>query len=251
MKWKKITTETDLDDALAHIETREHNFAAFDIETDGVREHICNLIGIAFAVDEDFSFYMPTKEWDSEKKTLVNLWEEESYVVNKLCDVLKKRDLIMHNGVFDIAVMYHRFGINLTNSLFCDTILLKHTVDEERPFGLKDLGVKYFGEGEDDEQQELKENVIAKGGKWLKKDKDMYMGDVDILGKYAAKDVNLTITLFDYLSDILEKDGKEELFYEQEVMPLYKKATIPMKLNGVFVDVDYFKELEKEIKKLY
>ena len=31
-------------------------------------------------------------------------------------------------------------------------------------------------------------------------------------------------------------------------MPLYKCATIPMKLGGVYIDVDYFKKLENEIE---
>lgn len=161
----------------------------------------------------------------------------------------------MHNGVFDIAVMFHSYGIDLTEALFADTILMKHTVDEERPFGLKETAERYknyigFTQEEfaNQEQQDLKESVIKNGGKWTKDQKDIYKGDLEIIGKYCCADVDLTIKLFNFFGSKLEEEGLAEFFLDEEVMPLYKKATIPMKLHGVFVDVEYFKKLEKELE---
>lgn len=161
----------------------------------------------------------------------------------------------MHNGVFDIACIYHSYGINLIEALYCDTILLKHTVDEEQPFGLKDLAVKYQREidlPEDElanqEQLLLKEAVLAAGGKWTQKQKDMYLAPAEIIGTYCCADVDLTLRIFDYLEGLLEEEELDEFFYEKEVMPLYKNATIPMKLHGLYIDVEYFESLQKEIE---
>lgn len=147
-----------------------------------------------------------------------------------------------------MTCMYHSYGIDLTPALYCDTIMLKHTLDEERPFGLKDISVKYFGDDAADEQLDLKENVIAKGGKWTQKQKDMYMADLNILGKYACKDVDLTMQLFGRLDNELYTEGMDNFFYNTEVMPLYRKATIPMKINGLYIDVPYFLRLKKEVE---
>lgn len=191
-------------------------------------------------------------EWKKDTKQLVSFQnlETEADMVEKLLTALtdKNRKLIMHNGVFDIACIYHSYGIDLTPWLYHDTILSKHTIDEEHPFGLKDLGIRYFGEDAIGEQMDLAESVKANGGRWTKTEKDMYMGDLDLIAKYAIKDVILTAKVFDIQDNELLNQDLDRFFYKQEVMPLYKKATIPMKLHGVFVDVEYFKSLEKEVE---
>lgn len=154
----------------------------------------------------------------------------------------------MHNGMFDIACMYHSYGINLVNAMYHDTILSKHTVDEERPFGLKDIGEMLYGEEATEEQKDLGESVKANGGKWTKTQKDIWMGDPELVAKYAIKDVILTANVFIDFEDIMEEQGLVDFFYEKEVMPLYRRATIPMKLNGVFVDVKYFEDLKKQVE---
>lgn len=154
----------------------------------------------------------------------------------------------MHNGVFDIACIYHNYGVDITEYLYHDTMLAKHTLDEEHPFGLKDLGELYFGEEARDEQLDLAESVKANGGRWTKTQKDIYMGDLALISKYAIKDVILTAKLFNKFEDELLDQDLADFFYEDEVMPLYKSATIPMKLGGIFCNVNYFKKLEKEVE---
>lgn len=214
------------------------------------------MIGIAFCWDTDYGYYLALNEWNKTQKKLDSFFDRETEhnLVEALCLALTgasnkiDRKLIMHNGVFDIACIYHSYGIDLTPWLYHDTILSKHTIDEEHPFGLKDLGVRYFGENATDEQQDLAESVKANGGRWTKSEKDMYMGDLDLIAKYAIKDVILTAKVFDIQDNDLLAQDLDRFFYKQEVMPLYKRATIPMKLHGVFVDVDYFKSLEKEVE---
>lgn len=224
---------------------------ALDLETDGVEEHVCNVIGIAFTPLETEGVYVPLREWvDDELKyvTCTKTGKRLEEWVDEILDTLSTKKLVLHNGVFDIACLFHSYSRDLTDSVYADTVLMKHTIDEERPFGLKSIGELYYGAGAVEEQQDLKENVLAKGGKWNKSNKDMYMADLDILAKYAIKDVILTLKLFFDFQDELEKQGLLEFFYDKEVMPLYKKATIPMKLNGLYVDQDYYINLKKEIE---
>lgn len=215
------------------------------------------MIGIGVSIKPNEAVYFPIAYWDNPSQQLVTLVDEEfeRSFVEELCSILKTKKLVMHNGVFDIAVMYHSYGVNLIDALYADTILMKHTVDEERPFGLKDIAEQYktyigftTEEAANQEQLDLKESVIANGGKWTKDQKDIYKADLSIIGKYCCADVDLTLKLFEFFASRLEEERLEEFFYDQEVMPLYRKATIPMKLKGVYVDVDYFKRLEKELE---
>ena len=262
--------QNEIDQSLIHLEDSENldrlidyieesDMISFDIETDGVVEKICNVIGIALWGDaHEEGLYIPLNVWNIEEQKLFSVFDDNDYALETLeeiLDMLSHKRLIMHNGVFDVACIYHSYGIDLTNALYADTLLMKHTIDEEPPFALKVLAVRWQEQLEIDsekianeEQIELKASVIANGGSWTKTQKDMYKADLNVLAKYAIADVDLTARLFDYLDQELEKQGLDAFFYDFEVMPLYRKATIPMKLNGVFIDVKYFENLEKNIE---
>ncbi len=244
-----VENQKDLEEILSTLE-EEAEEIAFDIETNGVAEHVVETVGIAFTWFDDGGCYLPLYEWDVEEKCLQPLFSDSTRekMVKRLLDCLKDKKLIMHNGVFDISCIFHRYGINLTSSIYADTMLMKHTVDEERPFNLKDIGEMLFGEEAKDEQEKLAEEVKARGGKWLKTKKDMYMASKETLGEYAIKDVILTLKIFDEYEYELELQDLDNFFYKKEVMPLYKAATIPMKLNGLYIDEEYFKTLKKNIQ---
>jgi len=231
-------------------------YVAFDIETNGREEHKISTIGIAISGHFDTGYYAAFYDWSPVTKSLIRLIPEdvERAFVKKLCDVLQDKKLIMHNAVFDVTTIRHQYGINLTESVHCDTMLLKHTIDEERPFGLKDLAILYKEEigipSEDmanQEQLDLSESVKRNGGKWTDKDKEIWKGQVDLVGYYACADVDLTLRMFDFFEDQLYKQRLDEFFYDKEVMPLFREATTQMKYNGVFVDVAYFEKLKSEI----
>lgn len=232
-----------------YIASPENEYIAFDIETNSPEEHLARVIGLAVTAFKDQGVYLTLAKW-GEKDVLRPVYSEleEKEIVSKVCKALLQKKLIMHNGIYDILTMLHSYGIDLAPALYCDTILLKHTLDEERPFGLKDLGVRYFGEDADEEQRDLAVSVKQNGGKWTKYNKDIYKGDPELIGKYAAKDVALTMALFELLSKQLKQEKLENFFYNQEVMPLYKSVTIPMKYTGIHIDVEYFKSLKKEIE---
>ncbi len=249
--------EAELNSVLDELDQDDVQIVAFDIETNSVVEKTARVIGVGVSYEIGTGIYIPFAEYDPKTGKLIDLMPRdfEQSFVEALCEILMKKYLIMHNGVFDIAVMYHSYGINLTDALWADTLLMKHTVSEERPFGLKELANLYkehigFTEEEaaNQEQMDLKDSVVKNGGRWVKDEKEIFKGDLDLIGKYCCADCDLTLKIYNYLSDILKDENLEDFYYNQEVMPLYKKATIQMKIGGVFVDVEYFNKLEKELE---
>ena len=242
-----------LEQTLRYIQKNE--YVAFDIETDSEEESRAQVIGIGISCQPMEGVYIPLAKWNKKKEQLERLHSAEFELdfIKRLTDLLLTKKLIMQNGVYDIVVMWYYYNILLTPALYCDTILLKHTIDEECPFSLKKLArlyasyIGYESEEEADlEQQELRESVKANGGRWTKNHKDMYKADLEVISKYGAADADITIRLFDYLEGKLYDEGLDNFFYNEEVMPLYKKCTIPMKMRGLYVDVPYFEKLRDE-----
>ena len=166
----------------------------------------------------------------------------------------------MHNASFDVRVTANNLGVSLISALHADTQLMKHTLAEEGPFALKDNAVIYAKEigldsqdAANQEQLDLEENVKANGGKWLKTNKEMYKADLEVLYKYAIADTDITLRLFNYFETQLIEQNLYELFYEEEVMPLYKLVTIKMEHRGVHLDMpklqQHLFEIEEELKK--
>jgi len=247
----------ELNSVLDYLEDPQNDVVAFDIETNSAEEKTAKIIGIGVSCAFDSGIYIPFRKYDRTTETLVEILDPitEKEFVAELCRILLKKKLVMHNAVFDITTMWHRYNIDLTPALYADTILMKHTIDEERPFGLKEVANLYrehigftADEIANQEQVELKDSVIANGGKWTQKQKDIYKGDLKIIGTYCIADVDLTLKLFDYFDKRMEKEKLLKFFYEEEVMPLCKLATIPMKMNGVYCDIKYFQALEKQVE---
>ena len=273
----KLISPNNLEEIFDYIDSIDHDIISFDLETDHKQEHLATNIGIGISGYPNEGRYIPIWKWvnkleleklkgtdeydkrirDDGTGALIRVLSEkqEKELVKDLSDIFLKRKLIGHNLVYDVAVWEWNYQINLTDAVYADTILMKHTIDEERPFGLKDIAIKYQSElGIPDtevanqEQLELAESVKANGGKWTKHNKDIYKGGMEIIGRYCCMDTDLVFRLFEYFEEVLEEQESLDFFYDWEVMPLYRKATIPMKLGGLYIDVNYFKNLKKEVE---
>jgi DNA polymerase I-like protein with 3'-5' exonuclease and polymerase domains len=216
----------------------------FDVETNSVEEVKADLFGIGICFTDQKAFYIPIRNPDGSK-----FWStsEESSIIKWLDNTLISRGVIGHNIVYDCIVYSRNGGAVLDLHIKADTILMKHTVDEEPPFGLKEIAVRELGEWADNAQDELKNEVLAAGGKWTKENKDMYLASTKTLGTYCCWDVILTKLLYDLYSKKLQEEGLEQLFYHDEIMPVYRECTIVMKRRGFSVDVEHFQKLHEEI----
>lgn len=252
-QYKLITNQKIFDEAVQHLHSYE--VIAYDTETTGLNVRKDTVIGFGFTGAEREGYYLPLWAWDNELQCLntVNI-QHDSWRI-QLLDILKTKKLVMHNASYDIRITFNNLKYNYLMSLHADTVLMEHTLNEEGPFGLKDLAEKYKVElGFDDqdasnqEQLALKDSVIANGGKWLKTQKDIYKGNWEIIGTYCCADVDMTIRLYNFLSVRLKEEQLEEFFYTDEVMPLYKLVTIRMESKGVHIDMPKLQKLQAEIK---
>ena len=217
---------------------------AYDIESDGLDVRNGNIIG--FGISNGLKgFYFCHKYWE-DGKLQEALTKEECRTILTL---LSHKKLIMWNGSFDCRFTYHYFGINLVPSLYIEGMLAKHTIDEERPFALKDVGVKIYGDQERREQLDLYESIRANGGTKT----EYYKADLDIMGNYCIKDCHLTFRLAFHYVTKMDKQ-LENFFFKDEVMPLYKEVTIPMEMKGVPVNTKGLEQqqsnIASDIKKL-
>lgn len=223
----------------------QSDIVAFDVETNGGPEKRTTLWGLGLAFTNQKAFYIPFKNADT-----TNYWSEsESREITAwLKSILTTKKIIGHNIIYDALVTENNLGFKIDESIYADTILMRHSLNEEGPFALKEVAVESLGDWADLAQEKLKEEVLQAGGKWTKDQKDMYLASTKTLGEYCCWDVILTYLLFEKFDEKIKSEGLEQLFYEDEVMPLYKEVTINMKRHGFPIDIDYYNKLSSDIK---
>lgn len=227
-----------------YVENNNFSLMFLDTETDNKNEKLANLYGVGICFEDHEGFYIPIRKlggdkwWTTDQENKISTW------IYSLC---QKKKVVGHNIIYDVLVLFYNWGWDITEYIYSDTILQKHSIDEERPMGLKEVSVKYLGSWADKAQKALYENIEKNGGKTTKDQMDMYKADTDVLGEYCVWDVLLTLKLFHLFQAKMEEEGLIKLFYEEEIMPLYREVTIPMKRKGFTINVPYFKQLNKEI----
>lgn len=244
---------------LEHINQSE--IIAYDTETDSLNPRKGSIVGWSVSGDEGIGFYLPTQKWNTETQQL-----EECLIQNKGAHTITKKilpmligkKLVMHNASFDCRFTKNYYGVDLLPSLWVDTALLVHTVQEEGAgmgvFGLKPLAIsiqEHIGlnveEAANKEQVELKDNIKKNGGSVTKDNFEIYKADMEVLGKYAAADTDLTLRICNYFLQKLHEEQLENFFFVEEVMPLYREVTIPMEEIGVDLDLPLLHKVREEI----
>lgn len=248
-----ISHDLQMHSAFKHIEA--YDFHAFDTETTGLNTRKDEVIGMSYSGKVGEAYYIVRKTWCTEKNQLIRGVSEEAFM--KILNALAKKDLLMWNASFDINMVFFDLGVDLTDSLCADVMLMKHTVNEEGVFGLKTVAIEYqellgldMEKAANEEQILLKENVAKNGGSTTRDNYEMYKADLEFMGEYAAKDADLTLNLGLLFLDMLNEQGLSDFFFEEEVMPLYKKVTIPMERNGVKLNIPLLTETKIKIEKV-
>jgi DNA polymerase I-like protein with 3'-5' exonuclease and polymerase domains len=256
-----VNSKDTLKELIEHINSSE--LVAYDTETNSLNPRKGLIIGFSVSGEIGKGYYMPIREWKNEQ--LVEL-EIEGTNADKLAKYaigqLLKKKLIMHNASFDVRFTKNFYGIDLLPALHADTALLVHTVKEEgafgfgNPFGLKsiakmvqaDIGLDVESEA-NEEQLELKASIKANGGAVSKDNFEIYKADMKILSKYAAADTDLTLRIYYHFLKVLQEEGLEYFFFEEEVMPVYREVTIPMEEHGIRLNVALIQETQTNIAK--
>lgn len=224
-----VNSEETLEQALKFI--NENEVLAYDTETTGlnVRKEIIIGFGISNGVT---GCYIPIWSWSNVTNNLIRCGLS-STDINRILDTIKTKKLIMFNASFDARFTKNNLGIDLLPALHCDVLLLKHTCDEEFPFGLKELAIKHWGHDVKKEKEEMQLSIKANGGTATQ----FYKATTETIARYCVQDCLLTFKLYDRYSTELRRQGLSNFYYVDEVLPLYREVTIPMEERGVAVDV--------------
>lgn len=223
----------------------DFEYVSYDSETTGV--HVgAEIIGFSVCAEEEQSFYVILAKWN--KTQLEYASQEFKSLALEVVSSLKNKKIIAHNGTFDCMMAESYFRISLIQNLHTDTMILAHLLNENRRVGLKELAKEYFGDNADAEQKEMKDSVLANGGKLTKAQYEMYKCDPYIMGRYGAKDALLTYKLFLKLVPELYEQNLDKFFYEDESMPLLRGPTYDLNTSGLRVDQESLLMLKKQLE---
>lgn len=202
---------------------------AVDIETNSLNTRKGTIIGIGIS-NAERAFYLVHQEWTGTELREVLPYGYFALVLEKL----HGKQLITWNASFDLRFIKNYFGADLVSSLWSDGMLAKHTVDEERPFALKEVASKIYGLNVKKEQLEMKESTKKNGGTAG----EVYRADTDLVAKYCMQDCLLTYKLNEFYINRILQENLWNFFQNEEVMPLYREVTIPMEAHGIKIDLE-------------
>lgn len=255
--YKIITDEAGVVELANYI--KNGNIIAYDTETTSVNPRTGQIIGFSVSANIGEGYYFPTRKWDVDTQQLIHLnvgGKSCDHIAVQLIKLLLHKKLVMHNASFDVRYTKNYYDIDLRDALYCDTMLLRHTLKEDGPFGLKDIAIEIQDElgldakkAANEEQIRLKESIIKNGGNTTKVNFEIYKADLQILGEYAAADTDLTLRIMTHYLPILKHENLWDFFFVEEVMPLYKTVTIQMEEVGTQLDMDLINSIDDEIKK--
>lgn len=211
---------------------------SFDIETTGLNPRKDSVVGFGVS-NESEGYYIIHQKYVN--GTLVEVISKQECI--NVLNLLTKSEWIGHNSSFEARFCLHYFGINLKDSIWSDSMLLKHTVDEESPFALKEIAEKLFGVDAKKEQMDMLKSVKDNGGS----EKEYYKADAELLGKYCIQDCLLTFAINEHYLKDLRRQGLDSFYFKDEVMPMLKEVVIPMELAGVELNQALLKQANDDL----
>ncbi|MDX1672913.1 MAG: DNA polymerase I, partial [Balneolaceae bacterium] len=212
----------------------EGDHICFDTETDGVDPVTAGLVGISLSSTAGVAYYIP-----------VNLDEgmEKEEVIEILKPLFTDQSLlkIAHHYKFDYMIL-KRAGLGLEGDAF-DTMVAGYLIDANQKLKMDDLARKYLKYDPIPIQ-----DLIGRG----RKQKSMDELPPEKVTVYACEDADITLRLYEVLSDRLEEDELDEIA-EQIEFPLMD-VLAEMELHGIRVDEEMLNEfsgiLTEDLKKL-
>lgn len=224
----------------------DKEYVAFDSETTGLSKD-STVIGFSVCADPDEAFYIILAEWNVESQQLC-FNTQISEVSHNLLNTLKQKKIIGHNINFDVWMILNNFKVDFRPSVFHDTLLSGHLLNENLACGLKERGIALYGEDVANEQREMKASVTKNGGMLTKTQYELYKADADLIAKYGCMDAILTLKLFYNDVPQLIEQNLDKFFYDDETMPLLKSATWDLNYTGMKIDQPYLAKLKAELQ---
>ena len=226
--YKTISKEKQLDELIK--ELNKKSVIAVDTETSSLNLQEADLVGISLCYEANEAFYIPVGH--KEKTEL-----KKDMVLKKLKLILEDPSIkkVGQNIKYDFIV-FRNNGIELSSVE--DTMLLSYTLDAgNNRHNMDILSELHLG------HKTISYKDLVGTGK-----KQLNFADVDIKSatEYAAEDADITLRLYEVLSERVSKE-KLERVYEEFEKPMIKILS-RLEMNGIKVDNAYLKKLSTKFE---
>jgi len=217
---------------------RKAELFSVDLETTSIRPMEAEIVGISLCIEPDSGYYIPVRYKGKSKNNFGN--DDLKVVLEELKPVLEDDRIKKcgHNIKYDMLV-FERNGINL-RGVDIDTMVAAWIIQpDSHSYKLDNLSQQYLHY-----TMVPIEELIGKGKK-----NQITMDKVELnkVAFYAVEDADIALQLVPIFRAEMRATGTEEVFRKIE-MPLIH-VLMEMEKNGVYVDIDYLREMSQEISK--
>lgn len=205
---------------------------AFDTESDGLDTKEANIVGFSFSFDKHKGYYVPLQH------TYLGVQRQLSMQSAKIAiQKLFTHTLIGHNLKFDIALVYHNFGLKPHNEII-DTMVLAWLLDSAKPVGLDKQMLQWFG------------HKMISFDEIVDRKQTFASVDVAIATRYAAEDAVATFCLYEHLRQEFEKRDLGHILDLARALEFpFVNVLVQMEMEGIRIDTRLFEEYNKSLTK--
>ncbi|MDC0943145.1 DNA polymerase I [Pelagibacteraceae bacterium] len=226
--YKSILNEKELNKLIKNL--NEKLVIAVDTETSSLNPQEAELIGISISYATNASFYIPL----GHKKTKCL---KKELVLDKLKSILEDPSIkkVCQNTKYDFIV-FKNHGVELNPVE--DTMLLSYTLDAgNNRHNMDTLSEIHLG------HKTISYKDLVGTGK-----KQLNFSDIDLKSatEYAAEDADVTLRLYNILSDRVVEEKLDKIYeiFEKPMIKILSK----LETNGIKVDDNYLKKLSKKFE---
>ena len=226
--YKTISKEKQLDELIKKLD--EKSVIAVDTETSSLNPQEADLVGISVCYEANEAFYIPVghKERTELKKDIV---------LKKLKPILEDPSIkkVGQNIKYDF-IIFKNNGIELSSVE--DTMLLSYTLDAgNNRHNMDTLSELHLG------HKTISYKDLVGTGK-----KQLNFSEVDLKSatEYAAEDADITLRLYEVLSERVSNENLERVYeeFEKPMIQILSK----LESSGIKVDDTYLKKLSKKFE---
>ena len=226
--YKTISNERQLDELIKKL--NEKSIIAVDTETSSLNPQEAKLVGISICFEANNAYYIPVGH--NEKTDL-----KKDLVLKKLKLILEDPSIkkVGQNIKYDF-IIFKNHGIELNP--VDDTMLLSYTLDAgNNRHNMDTLSELHLGH-----KTISFKDVVGTGKKQLN------FSEVDLKSatEYAAEDADVTLRLYEILSERVSEEKLEKIYevFEKPMIKILSK----LETNGIKVDDAYLKKLSKKFE---
>jgi len=226
--YKTVLKEKQLNELIKKLD--EKPVIAVDTETSSLNPQEADLVGISICYEANQAYYIPLGH--KEKTEL-----EKDLVLKKLKPILEDASIkkVGQNIKYDF-IIFKNEGIEL--SPVDDTMLLSYTLDAgNNRHNMDTLSELHLG------HKSISYKELVGTGK-----KQLNFAEVDLKSatEYAAEDADVTLRLYELLSERVSNENLEKIYeiFEKPMIKILSK----LETNGIKVDEVYLKKLSKKFE---